>query len=128
MIKYKKMEQKDLELMIASNIFKELLQFQPTDKELFCFLGEDNGQIVTGLSGVHDGQKAEIKTVVLTANETHIIKEGLIRASIHMLDRMGIEFLETNIKDDVFSKIGFSKKNDEDYRISIAEFFAQPGC
>lgn len=122
------MEEKDLDIILQSDTFKRLLQFEPTDKALFCFLGEDHGEIVTGLSGVCDNQTAEIQTLVLVQNEQVVLKEGLVRSAIHMLERLGIEFLETNIQDDVFARIGFKQTKSETQRISTKDFFANPGC
>ena len=113
MLHFRKMDIEDLEFIYSNDNLRPLLTVAPIG-EKFGVLVDEEGAIKGGLTGYIDRQGAMIQMIMVPEGPEHSqLKEGLLRATVYMLDRENVKiiFYKEEV-DDIFNCIGFKQLKD----------------
>jgi len=110
---FRKMDIEDLELIYSNDYLRPLLTVAPIG-EKFGVLVDEEGAIKGGLTGYIDEQGAMIQMIMVPEGPEHSqLKEGLLRATVYMLDRENIKIIFYKGKiDNIFRFVGFQESKD----------------
>lgn len=110
MLNFRRIDVEDLHYIYSDEYLKPLLTVNPKG-EKFGVLADEAGCIKGGLTGYIDGKGAMIQLIRVREGSDHMqLKEGLLRSTIYILDRAGIDkiFLLDGL-DYLGKKVGFIK-------------------
>ena len=110
MLHFRKMDIEDLQVIYSNDDLRPLLTVPPIG-EKFGVLIDIDGTIKGGLTGYTHKQSAMIQMIIVPEGpEYDELKEGLLRASVYILDRYNIKiiFYKKEI-DNAFSCVGFER-------------------
>lgn len=113
MLHFRKMDIEDLEFIYSNDNLRPLLTVAPIG-EKFGVLVDEGGTIKGGLTGYIDKQGAMIQMIKVPEGPEYAeLKEGLLRATVYMLDRENIKIIFYKEKiDNIFRLVGFKEARD----------------
>lgn len=107
MLHFRKMNIDDLKTIYSHEFLKPLITVAPKG-EKFGVLVEEDGNIKGGLTGYTHGEEAMIQRIMVEKETQPQLMEGLLRATVYILDLEKIKFIFTKEPiDRTMVRVGF---------------------
>jgi N-acetylglutamate synthase-like GNAT family acetyltransferase len=126
LIHFRKLKLGDIDNIYRDEELKKLLVVDPRG-EKFAIVMEEEGKIIGGASGYIENSCAMLQAIVVKdKQQSTVLKDGLLRSLIHILDLEGMNVLLTRDKDLIYEKIGFNEYMPEDReKIQLGELISE---
>lgn len=133
MLHFRNMVLEDINVIYENEILRPLITVPPIG-EKFGVIIDNDGELKGGATGYIDKDEAVIQKIIVDdLSQSELLKEGLIRSVIYILERNGVKtiFIDKS-EENICRKVGFQEwiggKRNSLLFIDTEKFFEKPCC